>query len=332
MARVLLIEDETVLRTSMARGIAKLPGVEVADAKDLDEALRLLDTHRPDLVISDIDLPGRSGIELLGELGRRGLTIPVIYVSAYLKAYRAQIPPHANVEVVEKPVGLDDLRAMVRARLGSPPEVRPAPFSAADYLQLACTGRHSVVIHVERADVHGEIVIADGQLWSAKDGKGDGPPALRRLVFRQDVEVHCTTLKGAPGPRNVEGPWEMVLLESARLFDEETRASTQPPRPPRAAHDAVAPRFASEPPPPVGPTPEEEAQAEADARFELAWEHALEAMLKKDYPSAVQAFEVAGTLRPDDPRVKANLKRLGDMGHAAPNRSSVGGGGRNEPG
>jgi DNA-binding response OmpR family regulator len=320
MARVLLIEDETVLRTSMARGIAKLPGVDVVDAKDLDEALRLLDEQRPDLVISDIDLPGRSGIELLGELGRRGLSIPVIYVSAYLKAYRAQIPPHANVEVVEKPVALEDLRAMVRARLGAPAEPRPAPFSAADYLQLACTGRHSVVIHVEGAAAHGQIVIAEGQLWSARDDKGAGPAALRRLVFRQDVEVHCTTLKGAPGPRDVEGPWEMVLLESARLFDEETYASSNPPR---------AARPPSEPPPPAplpGPTPEEEAQAEIDARFELAWEHALEAMLKKDYPAAVQAFRVAESLRPDDPRVKANLKRLGDMGHAGPERSPGGGG------
>jgi DNA-binding response OmpR family regulator len=320
MARVLLIEDETVLRTSMARGIAKLPGVDVSDAKDLDEALVLLDKHRPDLVISDIDLPGRSGIELLGELGRRGLSTPVIYVSAYLKAYRAQIPPHANVEVVEKPVALDDLRAMVRARLGAAPEPRPAPFSAADYLQLACTGRHSVVIHVERADVHGEIVISDGQLWSAKDDKGNGPPALRRIVFRQDVEVHCTTLKGVPGPRDVEGPWEAVLLESARLFDEELHASTKPPRPPSAP-----PLPPSEPPPPPKPTPEEEAQAESDARFELAWEHALEAMLKKDYPAAVQAFRVAESLRPDDPRVKANLKRLDEMGHVAPGRSSEGG-------
>jgi DNA-binding response OmpR family regulator len=315
MARVLIIEDESVLRSSMARGIAKLPGVDVADAKDLDEALVLLDQARPQLVISDIDLPGRSGIELLGELGRRGLTTPVIYVSAYLKAYRAQIPPHANVEVVEKPVALDDLRAMVRAKLGSPPEQRPAPFSAADYIQLACTGRHSVVIQLAWPPNHrGEIVVADGELWSAHDDQGSGMVALRRLVFRDGVEVQCMTLKGAPGVRDVVGAWEAVLLESARLLDEERAQGSAP----------------SEAPPTTTPasTPEEEAQAESDVRFELAWEHALEAMLKKDYPAAAQAFRVAQSLRPDDPRVAANLKRLGELGHVAPGGSPHGG----EPG
>ena len=41
MALVLLIEDEAMLRGSMARGLARLPGVEVAEAGSLEEALAL---------------------------------------------------------------------------------------------------------------------------------------------------------------------------------------------------------------------------------------------------------------------------------------------------
>src|SRR5690606_35563687 len=114
---VLLLEDEPVLRSSMARGLSKLPGVTVVEAGTLQAALDAIDADPPQMIISDIDLPDRSGLELLGELGRRNLAIPILYVSAYLKAYGALIPPHANVDVREKPIDLQDLRAIVRQRL-----------------------------------------------------------------------------------------------------------------------------------------------------------------------------------------------------------------------
>ena len=152
MSRVLIIEDEAVLRSSMARGLGKLPGLEVFEAGSMDEAARLLDKARPDLVLSDIDLPDRSGIEIFGELGKRSIQAPVVLVSAYLKAYGPQIPRHANVEVHEKPIGLDELRKIVLRRLEHVvPPADASPFTSVDVLQLACMGRHSVVIERKNA-------------------------------------------------------------------------------------------------------------------------------------------------------------------------------------
>ena len=147
MGRVLIIEDEIVLRTSMARGLGKLPGVEVQEAGSVEAALEFIDRTAPDFIISDIDLPGRSGLELVGELKRRALDTPLLFVSAYLKAYRPQIPPNANVEVLEKPVPLEELRTRVLAQLQSPTRSH-APFGVTDYVQLACMGRHSVEVLV----------------------------------------------------------------------------------------------------------------------------------------------------------------------------------------
>ena len=119
MARVLIVEDETVLRASLAHGLSKTSGMEVRDAGSVDQALSLIDKGAPDIIISDIDLPGRTGIELLGELGKRGLSIPIVYVSAYLKAYGAQIPQHANIEVLEKPIALEELRRVINDKLAA---------------------------------------------------------------------------------------------------------------------------------------------------------------------------------------------------------------------
>lgn len=54
--RVLILEDETVLRASMARGLAKLPA-QIDEAGTLAEAIAQLDRALPDVIVSDLDLP-----------------------------------------------------------------------------------------------------------------------------------------------------------------------------------------------------------------------------------------------------------------------------------
>lgn len=226
MDLVLLIEDEAVLRSSMARAIAKLPGVEVADVGTVSAALAIIDSRPPKMIVSDIDLPDRSGIELLGELGRRSMQIPILYVSGYLKAYGSQIPPHANVDVREKPVQLEELRSIVQSRLGySTSSTEHAPFAVADYIQLACIGRHSVIIDVESEEENGRVIVFNGLVWTAIDSRGVGVDAFRRLAFARNSVTRVRTLREDPGEQTMFGSWESVLLNAARVEDEETRDS-----------------------------------------------------------------------------------------------------------
>ncbi|MBK8412533.1 MAG: response regulator [Sandaracinaceae bacterium] len=145
MKRVLVIEDEVVLRTSVVRGLNRVTGLHVVGAGTLGDALAAIDEETPDLILSDLDLPDRSGVELIGELGRRGLSVPVVFVSAFVRAFSPQIPRHVDVHVLEKPVPLEQLRQVVRERLKI--NAGATPFGPADYVQLACMGRHSV--HIE---------------------------------------------------------------------------------------------------------------------------------------------------------------------------------------
>ncbi len=319
MSRVLIIEDESVLRSSVARGIAKL-GVDVQEAGTLNDALKLIDASAPDLVISDIDMPERSGLELLGELGRRDLNIPIIFVSGYLNAYRSQIPHHASVEVLEKPVPIEELRAVVRRRLGDDGASEVSPFGVPDYLQLACMGRHSVLIEVERdGNVVGEIVISSGDIWSAKDELGSGLDALGRLTFSEGALVKCRRLADNPSDRDLEGGWEFLLMEAARVVDESRRSqevnavsahtdgvdNTSETPGEDDAHGATG-SSGEVTKSNDGPGPNEE--------FAELWDQGLEAMLSKDYPLALNVFEKALALQPDDAKLKANIQRLHEMG------------------
>lgn len=354
MPRVLLIEDEPVLRGSMARGLGKMPSLTVVEAGNLPQALDVIDSAPPDVIVSDIDLPGRTGLELIGELSRRGLSIPILYVSAYLKAYRSQIPPNANVEVIEKPVPLEQLRDWISERVKSTGQ--RAPFCAADYVQLAGMGRNTVEILVTTREGPGRILVVKGEVWSARDPRGRGVAAFKRCAFHREGIVECRALEGDPGPREIEAGAEALLIDAARELDEQGRdggvraarttsqvlraaaaaTSRGTPRPAPSAAPAPArtstgstpvarpartptgatPVVAAPPPPPPAPEPPPAPQG---PEFGELWDRGIQALLSKDYPAALKAFLEAQVLRPDDPRVTANLKRLEDLGFGVPN-------------
>jgi DNA-binding response OmpR family regulator len=80
MARILVIDDEPMLRRTL-RGILERAGHTVAEAEDGDQALVLFADHEPDLVLTDIIMPNREGVEMIGELRRRNSNVPIIAMS-----------------------------------------------------------------------------------------------------------------------------------------------------------------------------------------------------------------------------------------------------------
>jgi len=253
-------------------------GIEVVGADSMAAALQEVQLRAPAMIICDIDLPDRSGLELLGELGVRGLKPHVIFVSAYVKAYRAQIPPHAGVEVLEKPVTLEHLRSLVASRLAHPIG-EASPFGVSDYLQLASLGRHSVVIEVTSDSYTGHLVVLDGEAWTAQDTAGTGLAAFHRMALGPSGAVRCQTLTGDPGTRTLTGSAEALLLESARRADEARGAFT-------------------------------ELSLEQEPGFEEWFDQGVEASLVKRHAEALAAFRRAARLRPDDPKTLANINRL----------------------
>ena len=220
MARVLILEDEEVLRAAMARSVRKVPGVVAVEAGSVAEAVAAVEAAPPDLVLSDLDLPDGSGIELLGELARRGRSVPVVFISAFLRDYVPQIPARSGVELRSKPVTPEELRAIVAERLHAGAAGEAAPFSAVDYLQLAASGRRSVEILLSAGEEPaGRVVVVSGEVWHAEDREGAGFDAFRRLTSRGDLAAECRSCRETP-PRTLEGSLELLLLRVAWLNDE----------------------------------------------------------------------------------------------------------------
>jgi len=316
---VLLVEDEQVLRASMVAGLAKLKDVQIFGAATLREAVESLDRRPPRVVVSDIDLPDGLGVQLIGELAKRQIPAAIIFVTAYRAAYGSLIPPHAGVEVLEKPVPLGTLRQAVSLRLGED-DALSSPFTVADFVQLSCMGRHSVTIDVETKEGRGTIEIVDGELWSAADPTGrTGERAFRRLAFRNDVKIQCVASEAAPAARNIDCSWEKVLIDAAREQDEAKRAGR--PGVELGASDELD-AFTEEPPIELragaagehDPAPPAQASAPTEDPFDACYDRAIVALMSKDYSTAVAELTGARALRPDDPTVNANLKRLHELG------------------
>jgi DNA-binding NarL/FixJ family response regulator len=82
MLRVLVVDDHAVVREGLKRIIDDAPGMKVvAEAGDAAQALRLLHATTPDVVVLDLDLPGRDGMELLCDVKRSRPKLPVLVLS-----------------------------------------------------------------------------------------------------------------------------------------------------------------------------------------------------------------------------------------------------------
>ncbi|HEY0060076.1 MAG TPA: response regulator [Flavisolibacter sp.] len=87
--KAIIIDDERLARAELRKLLLEFPEIEVVDeAANAEEGLAKIDSHSPDLIFLDIQMPGKTGFDLLAELERAP---QVIFTTAYdeyaLKAF-----------------------------------------------------------------------------------------------------------------------------------------------------------------------------------------------------------------------------------------------------
>ena len=116
MPRILVVDDEPGVQESL-RMLLKSEG-EVTVAANVDEALKAVAQQTPDVILLDLVMPGRSGLELLAELKERDVRAPVIVLTATNTVNAAvEAMKRGAADFVTKPFELDALRLKVRDKL-----------------------------------------------------------------------------------------------------------------------------------------------------------------------------------------------------------------------
>ncbi len=97
MLRILLVDDHAVVRTGMKRILQDVEAcVEVGEAGDAKEAMAKIRSDTWDLVLLDLRLPGRSGVDVLKDIKSEKAKLPVLILSTYPESQYAVRLIHAG--------------------------------------------------------------------------------------------------------------------------------------------------------------------------------------------------------------------------------------------
>lgn len=116
---VLVVEDEKLIRWSLAQNLA-LWGYDPIEAGDAASAAESALRRPPDLVLLDLRLPDRNGIELLRQLRSEHPSMRVIMMTAHGSPEDALAAMHSGaLRFLLKPLNMEELRGIVRDALAS---------------------------------------------------------------------------------------------------------------------------------------------------------------------------------------------------------------------
>lgn len=202
---LLLVEDDAMLREMLRRHLER-QGYRVFAAARGEEALRLLETLRPDLILSDVRMPGLSGDDLCRILKNMGVRVPVLLMSGEATEEADQLRGYAcgACEYLLKPFQMSVLLAKIGALLemNSPPAAAPEADLRSGGLRLSLAGRYvysgEVPLRLTRKefDLLTVLMKNEGRVLSAN--------ALLEKVwgydpadynYRSTVEVHVCRLR-----------------------------------------------------------------------------------------------------------------------------------------
>ncbi len=127
MEKILVIDDDKLVRKVFKLTLSK-EGYDVLEAEDGRQGLQLIKTENPDLVLTDFQMPGINGLEVIAEITRLKLNIPVIMLTGYGDvSLTIKSIQKGAYEFLEKPTKPELLKSTVRKALDSAQTSRNLP-------------------------------------------------------------------------------------------------------------------------------------------------------------------------------------------------------------
>ncbi|HWC60443.1 MAG TPA: response regulator, partial [Verrucomicrobiae bacterium] len=196
-------------------------------ASSPQSALDLLKQKRMDLAVVDMNMPLLDGIQFLNLLGKRYSDLKKVTLTAYAtEEKRSQCLANGAELVIEKPRtpdGFKSVFAMLDDLMSWTPQqgfqgmLRRVGLQ--DVIQMECLGRNSSVLEVRYEQMLGRIFIEDGNIIHAFGDGLTGEPALQRLLALPGGSFELAPFSQPP-ERTIQGQWESLLMEAARVRDE----------------------------------------------------------------------------------------------------------------
>jgi CheY-like chemotaxis protein len=226
--QVLLVDDDRLFLEATAELLqAHHAQWRIHTAASTAQALAILRDHAIDLLVLDIQMPVVDGLQLLRLIERKYPELRKAVITGYAdEARRGECFEHGAELFLEKPHNRDGWDSLAAA-LGELAALGPGggfqgvlrQAGLADILQLECLGNRSSVLEVADARNRGRIHVEAGQIVHAVCGTLTGEVALHHLLALRTGTFNLRPFEPPP-ERTLNGQWEFLLMEAARVRDE----------------------------------------------------------------------------------------------------------------
>ena len=197
---VLVVDDEPRIRRIVEMALGDR-GYRVLTAPSAEGARDVLERERVDAVITDLQLPGRSGLELLSEIRRTDSGLPVILITAYGTVESAVEAIKAGAfDYVLKPFGVDELEALVERALDARPGARETAAKGTagepDGVVAESPGMKRVMAMVRQVAGAPTTVLVTGETGVGKEVVARAIHGRSSRSDRPFVAVNCAAIPG----------------------------------------------------------------------------------------------------------------------------------------
>ncbi|MGZ4963957.1 MAG: response regulator [Limisphaerales bacterium] len=226
--KVLFVDDDRNYLSLIQQLFSQLAkgSWEISTAQNHAQALEILRKGRVDLVVLDFKMPVMDGLQFLKLLGRTHPGQQVAILSGRADGAERKVCEESGaLLVLQKPVGNEGF-ASVFSALDALASAAPQEgfrgmmrrLGIGEVLQMECLGSKSSVLEIFTGKVRGKIFICDGAIIHAETGAIQGETALYGLLGLTGGEFNFSEYTEPPR-RTIEGSWEGLLMEAARLVD-----------------------------------------------------------------------------------------------------------------
>ncbi len=132
LMRVLVVEDNSALATIIGIALEET-GYEIRTARNGDEGYSAYLVFKPDVIVTDICMPGKDGLEMMKQIRVHHPCMRTIYITAQVDRFRLRLEQEKKdypVTVLEKPFSRTDLANLISAKIGTnlkPPTAKERP-------------------------------------------------------------------------------------------------------------------------------------------------------------------------------------------------------------
>jgi two-component system response regulator PilR (NtrC family) len=196
MASILIVDDERSMRDFLKILLEK-EGHRVNTVESGDKALAFLGSQSVDVVVSDIRMPGMSGIELLEAAKRQSPELPIIMITAFASPDDAVLAmKNGAYDYITKPFNLDEIKAVIASATSKTQAYLPSHDLGDAFPEIIGRSREMLKIFdmIQRVAPTPANVLIYGESGTGKELVAQAIHRLSKVAERNFVPITCSAI------------------------------------------------------------------------------------------------------------------------------------------